>query len=268
MTLKARAAILAAGPHMSLPVAGKLAVLLIAGLALAPTSATNHAAAKQPIPAQITFWAWDEPEDMRALTGGRAGVAYLAATITLDGAIHVSPRLQPLALASGTPVVAVVRVETRPGFHDAPEIRDRVAAAILDAANRPGIHTVQVDFDAARSEREFYTAALKQIRAALPSTTTLSITALLSWCAHDDWIHALPVDEAVPMYFRLGREAHNILNGDSAYAIREPLCESSVGIATDEPSRNVPLEGKHVYIFNPRPWTARQLQLLSRSGRP
>jgi hypothetical protein len=205
---------------------------------------------------------------MRALAGENASVAYLAATIKLDRAIHVSPRLQPLSLAPGTPVVAVVRVETRPGFHDAPQIRDGAAAAILDTVNRPGIHAVQVDFDAARSERDFYAAILKEIRAKLPRTTTLSITALLSWCAHDDWIRALPVDEAVPMYFRLGSEAHNILNGDSAYAIREPLCATSAGIATDEPSRNIPLDGKRVYIFNPRPWTAHQLQLLSRSERP
>jgi hypothetical protein len=253
---------------MNLPAAGKFGLLLVAWLALALPSANTHTVSAKPAPSQIVFWAWDEPEDMRALAGEHSGVAYLAATIKLDGAIHVSPRLQPLSVAPSTPLVAVVRIETRSGFRDTPQVRDGVSAAILDAANRPAIHAVQVDFDAVRSEREFYTAVLRQIRAKLPRTTTLSITALLSWCAHDDWIHALPVDEAVPMYFRLGTEAHNILNGDSAYAIREPLCAASAGIATDEPSHNIPLAGKGVYIFNPRPWTAHQLQLLSRSERP
>lgn len=253
---------------MNSTAAGKFGLLLIAGLALAsPLASTHTPSVTRPPASQIVFWAWDEPEDMSALAGGNAGVAYLAATIKLDGAIHVSPRLQPLTIALNTPVITVVRVETRPGFRDTPRTRDAVTAAILDAANRPDLHALQIDFDAARSERDFYTAVLKQIRARLPQTTTLSITALLSWCAHDDWIHALPVDEAVPMYFRLGKEAHNVLNGNSAYAIREPLCTMSVGIATDEPSRNLSLDGKRVYIFNPRPWTAHQLQLLSLSER-
>lgn len=263
---------------MNLSAAGKLALLLVAGLALAPPRISTLK--RPPTPAQIFFWAWDEPEDMRSLVDRHdqndqhdqhdqhAGVAYLAATIKLDGAIHISPRLQPLSLAPTTPLVAVVRLETRPGFRDTPQVRNAVTTAILNVANHPGINAIQIDFDATRSEREFYKAVLTQTRAVLPQTTTLSITALLSWCAHDDWIHALPIDEAVPMYFRLGREAHNILNGDSAYAIREPLCGSSAGIATDEPSRNVPLDRKRVYIFNPRPWSAHQLQLLSRSERP
>jgi hypothetical protein len=164
--------------------------------------------------------------------------------------------------------VAVVRVETRRGFRDAPQLRRALTAAILDVTNRPSIRAIQIDFDATRSERDFYTAVVRDIRTQLPGTTTLSITALLSWCAHDDWIHALPIDEAVPMYFRLGREAHNVFNGDSSYAIREPLCATSAGIATDEPSRSLSLAGKRVYIFNPRPWTARQLRLLAQGERP
>ncbi len=32
------------------------------------------------------------------------------------------------------------------------------------------------------------------------------MTALASWCAGDDWLRDLPVDEAVPMLFRMGVE--------------------------------------------------------------
>jgi hypothetical protein len=248
--------------------AGKLALILAAGLALASARSATPLRTEQTIRPKIFFWAWDEPEDMRALAGKHAGVAYLAATMLLDESLHVSPRLQPLAVAPDSPLVAVVRVETRRGFHDAPQLRRALTAAILDVTNRPGIRAIQIDFDAMRSERDFYTAVLRDIRMQLPQTTTLSITALLSWCAHDDWIRALPIDEAVPMYFRLGREAHNVLNGDSAYAIREPLCATSAGIATDEPSRDLSLAGKRVYIFNPRPWSARQLRLLAQGEQP
>lgn len=248
----------------------RLMLIGAAGLALASSPAATHtvpAAVRAALP-QTVFWAWDEPEDMRPLADRRAGVAYLAATILLDDSLHLTPRMQPLLVATETPLISVVRVETRRGFRDTSRLRDALTGAVLDAANHPAIHAVQIDFDATRSERVFYIAVLNEVRGALPRDTSLSITALLSWCAHDDWIHSLPIDEAVPMYFRLGREAHNVLNGDSAYSIREPLCANSAGIATDEPAHNLLLASKRVYIFNPRPWNAHQLQLLTRSERP
>lgn len=249
--------------------ASKLALIVFAGLALGSAHTAAHPFhGEQIISPKIFFWAWDEPEDMRALAGRDAGVAYLAATMLLDESLHVSPRLQPLQVAPGTPLISVVRVETRRGFHDAPQLRRALTTAILDVTNHSGTSAVQIDFDATRSEREFYAAVLRDLRTKLPRGTTLSMTALLSWCAHDDWIHSLPIDEAVPMYFRLGREAHNVMNGDPRYAIREPLCSTSAGVATDEPSRNLVFANKRVYVFNPRPWTARQLQLLALAGKP
>lgn len=245
---------------------GKLGLIFAAGLALAAGHTTAHPFRAEKLSSpKIFFWAWDEPEDMRALAGRDAGVAYLAATMLLDKSLRVSPRLQSLRLAPGTPLISVVRVETRRGFRDAPQLRRALTDAILDVTSRAGTSAVQIDFDATRSEREFYAGVLRDLRTKLPLGTTLSMTALLSWCAHDDWIHALPIDEAVPMYFRLGKEAHNVYNGDSAYAIREPLCSTSAGVATDEPSRNLALANKRVYVFNPRPWSGRQLQLLARA---
>ncbi len=249
--------------------AGKLALVFTAGLALTSTHTTPHPLhGEQFHSPPIFFWAWDEPEDMRALAGRDAGVAFLAATMLLDESLHVSPRLQPLRLAPGTPLISVVRVETRAGFHNTSQLREGLIAAILDVTSRSGTSAVQIDFDATRSERQFYAAVLRDLRTKLPMGTSLSMTALLSWCAHDDWIHALPIDEAVPMYFRLGKEAHSVYNGDSAYAIREPLCSTSAGVATDEPSPNLVLANKREYLFNPRPWTARQQQLLARVRKP
>ncbi|HWZ13095.1 MAG TPA: hypothetical protein VNX22_08155, partial [Acidobacteriaceae bacterium] len=88
--------------------AGKLALILAAGLALAPARSTTPFRAEQKAASKIFFWAWDEPEDMRALAGQHAGVAYLAATMLLDESLHISPRLQPLSVAPDSPLVAVV----------------------------------------------------------------------------------------------------------------------------------------------------------------
>ena len=93
----------------------------------------------------------------------------------------------------------------------------------------------------------------------------LSITALVSWCAATpgpgDWLSSLPIDEAVPMFFRMGGSS---LSGESkaGFPIREPLCRGSIGVSADEswPPLN---RSARVYLFAPRPWTQRQLAVLS-----
>ena len=64
----------------------------------------------------VMLWAWERPEDLSGIDSSRAGVAFLARTVFLVGdTVSVRPRLQPLRLplggASGTALVAVVRVE-------------------------------------------------------------------------------------------------------------------------------------------------------------
>lgn len=96
----------------------------------------------------------------------------------------------------------------------------------------------------------------------MPAAMPLSITVLVSWCAigHGGWLSTLPIDEAVPMFFRLDGSARR---GDdkSVYPLREPLCRGSIGISTDEswpPLR----PGARVYVFAPRPWTPLELAAL------
>ena len=64
----------------------------------------------------------------------------------------------------------------------------------------------------------------------------------------------LPVDEAVPMIFRMGTDETVIKtflkNGND---FREPLCRRSYGISVDEPvAMNFE---RRQYIFNVRAWT-------------
>ena len=83
----------------------------------------------------------------------------------------------------------------------------------------------------------------------------LSITALVSWCQGDDWISTLPVDEAVPMYFRMGVDSANIRRDSmDVRSLREPLCRSSVGVSLDEPWPRFDT-GVRVYAFAPSAWT-------------
>lgn len=194
----------------------------------------------------VFVWAWEMPEDLRFLDPHSAGIAFLDRTVFLDaGSVSVKPRLQPLRFAPGTPLMAVVRVESRrlplPAAEDA-------AAVIAEAAHGPGIRAVQVDFDATLSQRAFYGDVLGDLRRRLPAQIPISITALASWCESDNWIGGLPVAEAVPMLFRMGAGER------PARSFGPGLCRSSVGVSTDEPLPAPPAAGR-LYIFNPRPWT-------------
>ena len=112
---------------------------------------------------------------------------------------------------------------------------------------------IQIDFEADASERPFYRHLLIELRHRLPSDLALSITALASWCMGDDWIEGLPVDEAVPMLYRMGPDRSTVLNHlQNGGNFRARLCRESAGISTDEPISG--LGPRRYYIFRPRAW--------------
>ncbi|MCU1304538.1 MAG: hypothetical protein JWQ87_4822 [Candidatus Sulfotelmatobacter sp.] len=204
-------------------------------------------------------WAWERPEDLRFLPPA-IGVAFLADTINVQGvAVSERWRGQPLKVNPGTALVAVIRIETQAADNSS-AIRDRVAASVVRAAQLPNVVGVQIDYDARRSERDFYASALRQIHEQLPAEKFLSITALASWCQGDRWLSGLPINEAVPMMFRLGAERDEFVRfAKSGRSFREPLCRDSVGVSTDEDAA-IPAGTSRYYWFSPRPWTGEDLK--------
>ena len=131
--------------------------------------------------------------------------------------------------------------------------QQQTVALLFESAARPGIAALQVDFDATRSQRAFYADVLADLRRRMPPNLPLSITALASWCSYDDWIAGLPVDEAVPMLFRMEPDRRRVPADSPWLRIREPLCQGSVGISTHEPWPDS-LAGKRIYAFADRGW--------------
>ena len=214
---------------------------------------------------RITVWAWERREDLRELDRRTTAVAYLDRTVLVDArGLEVLPRRQPMLLPAvdGLTRIAVVRIETRPGAPANDTAATAVAEAVVEAAGQPGLAALQVDFDARQSERAWYARVLRRVRSRMPPELPLSITALASWCSYDgSWLHMLPIDEVVPMLFRMEPDRRRIaersgLRGVEAVAdftIREPQCLNSAGISTTEAwPRN--LAGKRVYIFPDRGW--------------
>lgn len=204
------------------------------------------------------LWAWERPEKLDFIDPQKIGVAFLAKTIYLRGDRTVSrPRLQPLALPNGANVIAVARIESDRTKQPAlsPEQIKETAAEVAELGSLPNVVMVQVDFDASTSERAFYRELLVQLRNRLPPSTLLSITALASWCRGDNWLEDLPVDEAVPMLFRMGVERKQFLSQLAAgEEFSSTPCRGSAGVSTDESLDQMP-RVQRLYIFNPGVWS-------------
>jgi Protein of unknown function (DUF3142) len=241
----------------------------------------------------VYLWAWERPEDLKFLGGQKVGIAFLSKTIYVEGSseekstgetggVFIKPRMQPLRVIPGTPLMAVVRIETLStlftpesrlhNFHGrtpSEKIILRIADEIADASKITGVSALQVDFDATSSEHPFYRALLTEVRKRIPAEMPLSITALATWCTGDHWLEQLPpetIDEAVPMLFRMGHgheEVSHFLESGKEFTIS--ACATSIGISTDEPFSRDVLTGKiaanrsggtmpRIYVFSPHPW--------------
>lgn len=231
----------------------KLLVVFIFLPSLLAAFSSHRAKPLEALP-PVIVWAWERPEDLRFVNPQETGVAYLAKTITLRGdKVVVRPRLQPLQLAPGTKVVAVVRIET-----DRTQVPSLSSAQLQQTAREirdsSGSSVVQIDFDATVSERNFYRELLRAVRHDLPGSVSLSITALASWCAGDDWLHDLPIDEAVPMLFRLGVDESRFQRRlETGQTFESRRCRNAAGVSTDEPVKTPAVD--RLYIFNPKPWS-------------
>lgn len=207
----------------------------------------------------VVLWVWERPEDVSAVDPGATGLAVLAGSFEIGPAgMRYRPRLQPVRLPEAAVTTTVFRVDVEEGT---PLPVQDVASRILTAVGRR-VTSVQIDFDARISERTAYRELLERLRAGLPKGASLGITALASWCLGDPWIRDLPVDEAVPMLFRMGPDAPEVRRylewgGD----FHVPLCRSSVGLSLDEPALRVPGGLQRVYLFSPRQWDGRSLAL-------
>jgi len=222
----------------------------------------------------LMLWAWETPEDLRQLDPSKAGVAFLAREVLIGQQAQVRPRRQPLQVAENTWLMAVVRIETTPDFSpsaSSPALQDEVAQDVLAAAQEKNVRGLQIDFDALASQRDFYAGVLRKVRKHLPATIPLSITALTSWCGDRSWLSglpsgALPIDEAVPMFFRMGGPAATRATAPrDTHSILEPACAGSIGIATDETWPDVH-NGERVYVFRTSPWTAEDVANINEFG--
>ena len=208
----------------------------------------------------VILWAWERPEDLTFLDPERYGVAFLAQTLILNGDdVVFRPRRQPLKVSPATKLIAVTRIESSKITGTGAALSNaqiaKLVSLVLHTQQLENVVAVQIDFDVTKSERSFYRQLLEKLRLNLPQHVPLSMTALASFCVGDRWLDGLPVDEVVPMIFRMGLDNEKIRNLIAAgNDFREPLCRTSYGVALDEPVTVRFAEARRLYVFNNRSW--------------
>ena len=248
------------------------ATLLISSFTLAITflNRDGKTTERSKVTPQLVLWAWERSTDLRFIDANKFAVAFLAKSILLrsDDAI-IRPRLQPLELSEGTKVIAVVRIEVdreKKASLSANQ-KEVTAREIVDMTSLPNVSEIQIDFDATQSQRDFYRELIVDIRRRLPSNIRLSITALASWCMYDNWLSDLPIDEAVPMLFRMSADGKQIASRlDAGDDFNAQPCRHSYGISMDEPHPNL-FPSRRVFVFNPDAWTANAVRQVSESNK-
>jgi uncharacterized protein DUF3142 len=230
-----------------------LAIIALFGCLRIRSDSAPHPALRMASLPRLTIWAWERREDLRTLDTQKFAIAYLDKTLTIGLDVQSQPRRDPVIFSASSTRIPVVRIETTREALLNEENRVEAVRGILASAQEPGIAALQVDFDATRSQRPFYRSLLLDVRRKMPASLPLSITALASWCSWDNWLHDLPVDEAVPMLFRMEPDRRRAPGNVDDFRIREPLCKTSVGVSTTEqwPSD---LTGKRIYVFADNGW--------------
>lgn len=220
---------------------------LVAGLVAGPASAGIT-----PV-----IWAWERPEDLSFAPG--VEVAVQTGFVEIGGhTVTGRGRRFPLRAAPADVSTAVVHVQIDHAQPLAwtPGLRARTAAKVLAFARAGRPRRVQIDFEVRRSERQVLLDLLADVRAGLPPGVVLSMTALASWCETEAWLAEAPVDEVAPMLFRMGPAGAKLraklaAGGD----FTDPRCRSAYAISVDAPLERAP-DGRRVYLFSPRSWTA------------
>jgi hypothetical protein len=176
--------------------------------------------------------------------------------------VEYGGRRRSLAVPADVRLLPVVHVEAADSAPDdlTTAQQDAIVRALLRQlpAAEAGAGVVQLDFEAPARQRDAYLQLVERARAALPARVRLSVTALVHWCTQGDWLDRIPVDEVVPMLYRLGPHADHwrrrLADGDASLARR---CRGpAMGFATDEPPpRALLARVSRAYWFDNAAWS-------------
>ena len=204
-------------------------------------------------PTTLVLWSWQRKDDL-SFVGKDVVVAPLVASIFVDkNGVSIQPRTNVLRLAKKAQIIPVIRLEIPSETYVSNDQIDTIIHHVGSFIASCKTDTVQIDFDAAKSQRPLYKNILEKLHTALPNIK-ISITALASWCVGDVWIDKLPITHAVPMLYNLGEHADDFKKYfKDNRQWRSKKCRGHIGFEQGDIFTKPP-RGWHVYVFNNNAW--------------
>ena len=209
-------------------------------------------------------WIWPDsngPKRGDAVSYPEAAVL-IESLMLRNGIAQHGGRTSSLNLPTDVRILPVIHVEV--GEDEPAQFTEAQITAVLAAVRRQagvaasGAGWLQLDFEAPARQREAYRALVTSIRQALPASVRLSVTALAHWCTQGNWLDQLPVDEVVPMLYRLGPHAghwRDLFTKDSS-SLAQRCRGSALGFATnDPPSLELLQRTPRPYWFDETAWS-------------
>ena len=204
--------------------------------------------------ATLVLWSWQRKDDL-SFVDKDVVVAPLVASIFVDkNGVSVQPRGNVLKLSENVQISPVIRLEISPNVHVTDAHIDTMVHHIKSFIVSCKSDAIQIDFDAAKSQRSLYEKLLTKLHVSLPNIK-ISITALASWCVGDTWIDKLPITHAVPMLYNLGEHADDFKKYfTDKKKWKAAKCQGCIGFEESDVFVKPP-RGWHVYVFNNKAWS-------------
>ena len=127
---------------------------------------------------------------------------------------------------------------------------------------------LQLNFEAVESRRADWYALVAALRAQMPATQRLDVTALADWCMHEDFLPR-SVDRVVPMLYSLGPVSpalSRVLDGTQPFPAS--ICNASLGVTADtlmNVSYGLISRADRLYVFSSDAWQAQRYERLLHS---
>jgi hypothetical protein len=204
---------------------------------------------------------WDQKNNLKDLpfSSKAISIAPLLCTIHLKATgIEVEPRHHPYCAPTNCPIIGVFRIESpkRYTFLLSQNISESIVMVISSYQKQLNLKEIQIDFDAAKSERLFYIGLLNHMRKIIPQNVKISITGLASWFAFDKWWKELPIDEIVFMFYDIKvkeKPFYQSLLKNPANFLYKP--KISIGFCVQDPFNENRYKGAYrTFWFNRIPW--------------
>lgn len=256
-----------------LKVKSSLITLLVLSALFAAASLELSAKAIRTRKASIVIWSWREDDHLDFLAAKTNRVAYHAKTIMLgESGAGISYARKNLKHQIANYSIPVYRIEK--AFPDKPASKSSFndALSIIKVSYEAGrFREIQIDFDCPAQDRQAYLNFLSSLKSSLSDRTTLSITALASWCFTDRWLKDCAGDESVGMFFSMGSGSAKILQ-----ELKKTGADSgapgfkSVGISLGQGTTNKLLResgvfkrAHRIFLFSPLAWTKSKYNALT-----